>query len=138
MPAREETAPEDVQPVAKPKTKLGKIGGKGKAQEATTPELPIESHSTTPQVRSTKVGVIGGKRAMTEGNSTHEDGRDEGVIVGTEQTAVDEARQGRSETKAKPHTPRETSQERADRVRDELKRKLKEDEKAPKKKKRKF
>jgi hypothetical protein len=137
IPARQEATPDEIPPAAKPRTKLGKIGGKAKAQGTPTPEPPVEKHSLSPQTRSTKVGVIGGKRAATESSATHEDGRDEAVAEN--QTAVKEERPSRAETKTDSSAPRETSQERADRVRDELKRKLEEKEKAPpKKRKRKF
>ena len=134
MPARKEASPDEIRPAAKPRTKLGKIGGKGKVQDFATPEPPVENRSSGPQAKAAKVGVIGGKRAATHSS---EDERDKAVAE--DQTAVEEERQSRAETKVPSPVPRETSQERADRVRDELKRQLEEKERAaPKKKKRKF
>ena len=135
MPARKEASPDEIRPAAKPRTKLGKIGGKGKVQDFATPEPPVENRSSGPQAKAAKVGVIGGKRAATHSS---EDERDKAVA--DDLTAGEDERKSRAETKAPSPAPRETSQERADRVRDELKRQLEEKEKVAtkKKKKRKF
>jgi hypothetical protein len=135
------------EPAPKPKSKgkLGKIGGKKAAPPPPEPE-PEPALPSTPKPKS-KLGKIGAKKKEKAGtpapdspepkiksspHSTQEE-------VGSSNTVEDN--RGRSnvkEGKEKTPEPRETSLERADRKRAELKRELEEKAKQPVKKKRKF
>ncbi|KAE8450725.1 hypothetical protein EG329_006070 [Mollisiaceae sp. DMI_Dod_QoI] len=118
-------------PAAKPKkAKLGQIGGKKKAAE-TTP-VPEESIATSPALKAgvkRKLGAIGHKTSPSKSVKQEN----------ASQMAIEEiASRGRASTKEKTPPPRETSEERANRKREELRRELEEKAKAPAKKKRKF
>lgn len=129
-----DTAPEEKPPSAQPRSKLGKIGGKTAAAEVAKPEHEAESsHKTT---RSTRVGVIGGKRAVKVASPPTKDSMENAVP--TETAADVDGRASRSAAKIDSPAPREDSQERAYRTRHQLKHDLEEKAKAPMKKKRKF
>ena len=114
-------------PVGAPKPKKGKLGQIGGKKREATPPAPASEHeataSQTPAKR--KLGVIGGrnKTALEENRAVEKD----------------EPR-GRSVKPEKETTPppRETSEERAEKKRRDLKRDLEAKAKAPVKKKRKF
>jgi hypothetical protein len=125
-PVLEPSPPPPGQEVPKPKRgKLGQIGGKKK--DATPPPPATPELEISPLPRK-ELGAIGNKN-MTP------------VKVDTPGAAGDEhAPRGRSVEPEREKTPppRETSEERADKKRRELKRELEEKAKAPVKKKRKF
>ena len=133
----EAAAPEEKPIEAKPRSKLGKIGGKAKAMEVPAPEPQDDDEdddlNATAPAKPAKVGVIGGKRSAPQAEG---DGVKEDMPKGA--AAEEETRSARATTKTKSPPPREDSQERADRKRDQLKRQLEERAKAPAKKKRKF
>lgn len=129
------TAPQSDLPETKPCSTLGTIGGKSKASVlASEPEA--DKTASPPPARASKLGTIGGKRATREKSSPAP------PVVEDRQTpdhVQEEAvRQSRTPAREKTPQPRETSQERAGRKRDQLKRELEERSKAPVKKKRKF
>jgi hypothetical protein len=124
-PAKTELAPETSK---SKKGKLGRIGAKSKRAETPPPaeEAPEASKTETPK---RKLGAIGHKH---QSPTTKKEG-----LSQTEELEI------RGRTSVKPEKektlqPRETSEERADRKRQELKRELEEKAKAPVKKKRKF
>lgn len=110
-------------PTDKPKKKgkLGQIGGK----KESTPTPPSLQQEETPAKR--KLGAIGGRKKVDE----------DGPASGVEEVDKIRGRPVKAE-KEKTTPPRETSEERAERKRRELKRELEEKVKAPAKKKRKF
>jgi hypothetical protein len=122
--------------VHKPKKgKLGQIGGRKKQAETSPtpeeaqPEAEASTSSTTPKPKR-KLGAIGNRHQSPATGQ-------EGSPLKTEETE----RRGRASVKPekeKTPPPRETSEERADRKRLQLKRELEEKAKAPVKKKRKF
>ena len=107
---------------SEPRAKLGKIGGKGKVLDKPTRKLhkPVGDHGIPHHNRPTNPGT-----------------NVESSISGFP-TATGNERTGRTVTKAKSPLPRESSQERADRKRAELKRELEEKSRGTAKKKRKF
>ncbi|KAH8813090.1 XRCC4-like factor-domain-containing protein [Xylogone sp. PMI_703] len=130
---------------------LGRIGAKKKdptpepepepEQVQPRPEEETEGEPDTPAKKTptpkkkTKLGAIGRRRGEEAGSSSqkvHDDGDMED----------DEDTRGRRRTKTpevkEPTPPRETSEERADRKREQLKRELEQKAKVPVKKKRKF
>ncbi|TKA75381.1 hypothetical protein B0A55_06013 [Friedmanniomyces simplex] len=130
---------------AKPRAKLGAIGGKSKAVVPSpdpTSDPTLESSTPSPAMPQ-KLGTLGGKKNVPGAASTSTS-RQPSEAPSTASTANDgtPARQSRGSerrTVKAPTPPTETSQERADRKRLELKRQL--DESAAKgagKKKRKF
>lgn len=109
---------------------LGRIGGKTKASEGTVPSGAQEDDAgTTAKAASPKrsrLGAIGRKSGVNE-EPVPKRGRGETPVSGREEQIDEEER------------PRETSQERADRVREELQKELQKRAGAgPAKKKRKF
>ena len=135
-PLTRDTTPEDKPLSTKSRSKLGTIGGKGKLAVSAPSEPESETPSSRPPPKKSKMGVIGGKKAPVEKTSppaTMDDG------VRTAETVHEEpSRRSRTPAKTASPAPRETSQERADRKRDQLKRELEEKAKVPAKKKRKF
>ena len=139
------------EPAANPKFGLGKIGGRKKAP---SPSPSVPSSDEAPQPRRGKLGQIGGKKKESTPTppSSQQSGtpakRKLGAIGGrnknshAENAAIetDEQRRGRSlkVEREKTPPPRETSGEKAEKKRRELKRELEEKAKAPVKKKRKF
>lgn len=134
------TPPEAKAVEARPRSKLGKIGGKAKAMEVgpSDPQDPDENEdddlSSILQTKPTKVGMIGGKLEASR-SADHDE---TGTVDNKDGTAGVEMRSARATAKAESPGPRESSQERADRKRDQLRRELEEKAKAPAKKKRKF
>lgn len=130
-----ETSPAPKQP-AKPRSKLGTIGGKSKAKETRSKSpTPVASEPTSTPQPAKKLGTIGGKRALkssrevTVSPATPESEEREATAVS------DRKRQARAEpTPAEPEDP----VEKANAKRDKLKKELEEKAKAPVKKKRKF
>lgn len=128
-PAKSPTPPKPASPPT-PRGKkggLGKIGGK--TREATPPAANTPEKSTTPDRKPKhKLGVIGHKAKTPEADKALEHATEESTG------------RGRGVSKEEEHEkePRETSKERADRKREELKRALEEKAKVPVKKKRKF
>lgn len=152
-------SPSPKSPPAKKKGKLGKLGGKKASSPSPMPELAPEDDSqiansrpkrgmlcrlggkkrettSTPEVESQgsasskkKLGMIGGKKAAAGSASHGEETRGRAIKHQTE-----------DEEKTQETNPplRETSQERADKKREMLKRELEAKSKAPVKKKRKF
>lgn len=108
--------------VLRPKAKLGKIGGKRKV-----PDEPGESLSQP--VNDDKTS----KRKLLRNSSV-----DIESSIGRDHTTTDAERTGRAITAAKSPSSRETSQERANRKRAELKRNLEEKSRSNARKKRKF
>ncbi|OCL05524.1 XLF-domain-containing protein [Glonium stellatum] len=114
------------------KKKLGMIGGKKKDPLEAKTDTPNTSMSTDAQVGNV---IRGPFRAISEGSSPAQD-----------ETPVEEAKFGRYEprgrisleTKRTVSPPRESSRERADRKREELKRQLAAKAQTPVKKKRRF
>jgi len=100
---------------------LGKIGGK---KRETTPPAPVvaspEEHSLPDRTPKPKLGHIGHRPPAKD------------------VAKDDDVARYRTREKTVEEQPRETSKERADRKREELKRQLEEKAKAPAKKKRKF
>ena len=117
---------------SKPRSKLGMIGGKSKAPASSLEEPEKHKSTSPPPPRSSKMGLIGGKKptgTLSPASS-----------VGSPKPSH-ESSPRRSRLPEKDSTPKpiETSQERADGKRDQLKRQLEEKaSKAPAKKKRKF
>ena len=124
-PAKTGPAPETSKPK---KGKLGQIGAKNKQAETPPPadEAPETSRTETPK---RKLGAIGHKHQST---ATKKEG-----LSQPEELEI-RGRTSVNPEKEKVPQPRETSEERADRKRQELKRELEEKAKAPVKKKRKF
>lgn len=125
--AKEDAAPSDRadEALPKPKKKLGQIGGK-KKREATPPPEPADDEETASsvgqQTPKKKLGVIGHRKE-------------------TPKKEEEEPARGRQAVKAERSVtppPRETSDERADRKREQLKKELEQRAKAPAKKKRKL
>ncbi|KAK4543346.1 hypothetical protein LTR36_005705 [Oleoguttula mirabilis] len=160
--AKASATPEPAKP---PRAKLGAIGGRGgklSKATATPPDLPAptsayqpppdaaptSSASSSPAAKHHRLGTIGGKKATATATGTgtasstplHEASAAEPSTRGSTREPSPRRSRQPERTTAKEATPppRETSQERADRKRDELKRQLEEKAKAPVKKKRKF
>lgn len=146
-----------------PSKKLGAIGGRSSRPPPSPAKCPMPEPQPQPQKAArSKLGVLGGKTKVSEETTTTSDGdrtasssppapRKMGIIGGkrkpssaTPSTATspraEDALNERSRAPAKDPNPppRETSQERADRKRDALKKELEQKAKAPAKKKRRF
>lgn len=123
-------------PVVKPKkAKFGQIGGKKKAAETTpAPEESIAESSTTSTTPKAgvkrKFGALGHKASPSKTVKQES----------SSQTADEDSGRGRASHKPEREAtpPRETSEERANKKREQLQRELEEKAKAPAKKKRKF
>ncbi|CZR55403.1 uncharacterized protein PAC_05290 [Phialocephala subalpina] len=118
----------------KPKKKLGTIGGKKKAAESTP--APEERATTSPAPKAgvkRKLGQIGGNKSSPLKSSAAKQ-------ESSSQTADDDSmHRGRAPEKENTPPPRETSEERATKKREQLARELAaKASKAPVKKKRKF
>ena len=140
-------SPAKVHVVPRSKYKLGKIGGKGRDS---SPEIPAISESKS------KLGKIGGKGTLGKvGGTGSVSSRNENIAPNKKQNAVSpkqEARDQIADSKSiepesrgrtlqqrpEPSPPRETSQERADRKRAQLKRELEYKSQSAVKKKRRF
>lgn len=128
-------APAPAVPAKPKKGKLGQIGGKKKAKEedasvdAAVAEADEPAHEKTP--RKAKLGVIGKRKEPNVSSPIQGDASEEEV-------AVRGRRQVKEERPTTPE-PRETSTDKANKKRAQLKRELEEKAKAPPaKKKRKF
>lgn len=136
--------PVKAHPISRSRQKLGKIGGKGKD---TSPEAPAIATSKP------KLGKIGGKGKgggvglVSKQNESTAWKNQEGFVSSKQEetdplatpTSMDpEKRRVNAEQPPEPSPPRETSQERADRKRVQLKRELENKSHTAVKKKRKF
>ncbi|EMC99520.1 hypothetical protein BAUCODRAFT_29867 [Baudoinia panamericana UAMH 10762] len=123
---------------SRPRSKLGTIGGKNKATSSAAatpaPDIPAQQ---SPPAKSHKLGIIGGKKANSDSAGSRHDSQQHSDRDGQPSPPRQPRASERRGTK-EPTPPRETSQERADRKRAELKRQIDERAKAPVKKKRKF
>lgn len=118
------------------KAKFGTIGGKSKPTATETSDPSTASVPTIPP-KGPKLGTIGGKkRGATGSPSAAPSVAHDTVNKQADGESTDHARSIRKQST--PPAPRETSQERADRRREQLKKELEERAKAPAKKKRKF
>ncbi|KAK5122896.1 hypothetical protein LTR85_003461 [Meristemomyces frigidus] len=137
--ATPEPASENATSPAKPRAKLGAIGGKrDKANASATPEPTPTPSATSAAARQHhhKLGTIGGKKAAD--TSSRQASEEPSTRGSTREPSPRRSRQPERKEEATPPSVRETSQERADRKRGELKRQLEEKARAPVKKKRKF
>lgn len=133
--AAEDTFSEEVE-APKTRSKLGTIGGKSKPSAASPMSTENnELAEKSPPPKTSKMGVIGGKKGPTS-NSPPPPLTES--MRSPEPTKRPSPRQSRTPAKENTPPPRETSEERADRKRDRLKRELEEKAKGPAKKKRKF
>ncbi|TKA25462.1 hypothetical protein B0A50_06329 [Salinomyces thailandicus] len=142
-----EPKPEQAAPSpSKPHAKLGTIGGKSKSSKVadhTAPQSSAAEISDAPSPRKVKLGAIGGnKRGDTIGSSrpSSRSGHAETHEARGETGFEESQRRSRKTEKEATPPPRETSEERANRKRNELKRQLEEKSKGANaaKKKRKF
>ncbi|KAK3676664.1 hypothetical protein LTR78_003439 [Recurvomyces mirabilis] len=132
----------------KPRTKLGTIGGRSKTSTTPPPGEPVTISTTASPAKRHGLGTIGGKKAgklttasATDTNQPRQVSERPSAAASASATTATERKSRapeRNEIARKPTLPRETSQERADRKRNELKRQLDEKAKVPVKKKRKF
>lgn len=136
QPALSSTMTEAMQDVApadqRATKKLGAIGGRAETSTLATANSTPSEQSTPPSAKPHQMGVIGGKKHTAPSPTpTTEEG------AGVERFEREESPRARAPTKQPSH-PRETSQERADKKRDQLKRELEQKAHVPVKKKRKF
>ena len=139
-----EKSPAKTHPIPKSRQKLGKIGGKGKDCSPDAPAIPTSKP---------KLGKIGGKGkgggvGLVSSQNKSTAWKNEEDIASSKQEATDSLaaptsrepeRRGRTaEQPPEPSPPRETSQERADRKRAQLKRELENKSHTAVKKKRRF
>ena len=137
-------SPAKTHPILKTRQKLGKIGGKGKDYSPDAPAIPTSKP---------KLGKIGGKGkgvglGLSSSQNESNAWKNEEDIVSSKQESTDrlaapssmepERRSRTAEQPREPSPPRETSQERADRKRAQLKRELENKSHAAVKKKRRF
>lgn len=137
-------SPAKIYPILKSRKKLGKIGGKGKDCSPDAPAIPTSKP---------KLGMIGGKGKgggvglMSIQNESSAWKNQEDIVSSKREvkdplaapTSMEPVRRGRTtEQPPEPSPPRETSQERADRKRAQLKRELENKSHAAVKKKRRF
>lgn len=160
---KEQTPPKKAQtPPKQKRTTLGRIGtkkrdpspGSESAQQQTAPgseteggpeDTPVKKPKM-PTPKKTKLGAIGHKRAAEAASGSDEKKRG-GNIARESDTVIEDDSRGRERMSSKekmtpevkdPTPQRETSEERADRKREQLKKELEQKAKAPVKKKRKF
>ncbi|KAK1086562.1 hypothetical protein LTR33_001501 [Friedmanniomyces endolithicus] len=146
VPVASENEPQPViTSLAKPRSKLGAMGGKSKAVVQSSERTPDPSPgiSSPSSAKPHKLGKLGGKKLIAGGaSSTNSRQLSEAPSAASTTNEGTPARQSRgSERRAikEPTPPRETSQERVDRKRFELKRQLDQTTaKGAAKKKRKF
>lgn len=124
------------------RAKLGTIGGRGKAKASATPDAtPTDApkSSATSPVKHHKLGIIGGKKQVTSTlhRSSHQTSEESSTRGSTREPSPQRSSR-QPERKSTTSPVRETSQDRADRKRNELKRQLEAKAHAPAKKKRKF
>ncbi|KAK1072669.1 hypothetical protein LTR74_002461 [Friedmanniomyces endolithicus] len=146
LPVASENEPEHViASPAKPRPKLGAMGGKSKAVAPSSECKPDPSPGTTSpsSAKPHKLGKLGGNEIIAGGassaNSRQLSEAPSAANTTNEGSPVRQSRESERRATKEPTPPRETSQERADKKRLELKRQL--DQTAAKgaaKKKRKF
>lgn len=146
-PPREDSSPEVEEapsrlahePSKPSKGKLGRIGGASKAYSPPDPAPPTLAEPDSPNISSRKLAMIGGKKASngTESPPSEAPRTVERTPASSSVRKPSPAR-ARSVKTSESSAPRETSQERADRKRDQLRRELEMRAQAPAKKKRKF
>ena len=137
-------SPAKTHPIQKSRQKLGKIGGKGKDGSPDAPAIPTSKPKLGKiggKGKGSGVGLVSGQNKSTALTSQEDS-------VSSKQGATDPLaapmsmepeRRGRTaEQPPEPSPPRETSQERADRKRAQLKRELESKSHAAVKKKRRF
>ena len=133
--ARETPSPAADSPTAKSsksRSTLGTIGGRAKAESPLLEEDPTSQH-LSPPVRSSKMGVIGGKAAPKPSAVPQQQS-----IPQEEPPKQHSPARAQTPVNATTPAPEEPLEVVADRKRDELKRELDDKAKAPVKKKRKF
>ncbi|KAK5165861.1 uncharacterized protein LTR77_008784 [Saxophila tyrrhenica] len=139
LPEPKEPTPDVASPQPKARAKLGTIGGKAKDPTAATTVSTPSEQGSPPPAKGRAIGKIGGRIG---GKSVKGSTQQEVVVAeppAKEDQGQDESPlRSRAPTKEPTPQPRETSQERANRKRDQLKRDLEDKAKAPVKKKRKF
>ncbi|KAK4987834.1 hypothetical protein LTR66_007499 [Elasticomyces elasticus] len=122
-----------------PRRKLGAIGGKSKSQSSQTPSLESSNpHALQGSLvkRNSTLEVITSKQDMVQSSSSTAPAANLAVLDTAEEPRS--CLRSRDKTPGRSPSPRETSVERADRKRAELKRELEAKAKAPVKQKRKF
>ncbi|KAK3705895.1 hypothetical protein LTR37_013048 [Vermiconidia calcicola] len=125
----------DIEPLSpKPRSKLGTIGGRAKASTPAAVDSEGDKPAQSGSSRHSKIGIIGGKKARDPSPMTESLEEPHPPASAAEQAP----RRARTPAKKATPAPRETSRERADRKREQLKRELEAKAKAPVKKKRKF
>lgn len=131
-PAKSPSPPTPASPAPSKAKKggLGKIGGKAKETTPPSTKAAVEEKTTLDHKPKHKLGVIGHKATTPAPKA------DEAKSHDAEETRGRGAEVSKEEEREQE--PRETSKERADRKREELKRALEEKARAPVKKKRKF
>ncbi|KAF2481289.1 XRCC4-like factor-domain-containing protein [Neohortaea acidophila] len=136
-PKPEDTTQPDDTPAPKTRGKLGTIGGKtSQALSVASPPRASSSKPVTHEpspAKPSKLGAIGGRKTEKATSSSRH-----ATEEAAEPEAPTPARLARKAEQQSPPAVRETSEERADRKRDQLKRELEEKAKAPSKKKRRF
>lgn len=134
-------------PKSKSKPKLGKIGGKRKDSSPEIPVVPTSKPKLGKIGGKGKLGKVGGTGSVYDQNKGIPANRPEGRVSpkceARDETAASKSsepeRKGRTvEQPLEPSPPRETSQERANRKREQLKRELERKSQAASKKKRRF
>ena len=139
-PAKPVSQPPASSPAEKPRPRLGALGGRAKAKHSHEPASSDEAASEQASsaalpAKKSKMGVIGGKKLRPTDSPLHSA---EELSATPEAPGESSPRKSRAVEKGTSPALRETSQERADRKRDQLKRELEEKARAPVKKKRKF
>ncbi len=133
--------------VLNPKSKLGKIGGKGKDSSPETPVVLTSKPKLGKIGGKGKLGKVGGIGSISIQNEDAASNNSEEPVnprcEASDQTAATkllepETRGRTAQQPLEPSPPRETSQERANRKREQLKRELESKSQAAAKKKRRF
>lgn len=140
-------SPAKTHSVPKSKLKLGKIGGKGKENSPESAAVPITKPKLGKIGGKGKLGKVGGTGSVSDKNESAPSNRPQDLVSpkreASNQTAApiisEPERSGRTvQRPSEPSPPRETSQERANRKRAQLKRELESKSQAATKKKRRF
>ena len=131
----------------KSKQKLGKIGGKRKDSSPEPPAIPLSKPKLGKIGGKGKIGRLGGAGTVSNQNEGRASTKQEDIVNPKREVRdqnavpkpVEPERRGRNvEQPPEPSPPRETSQERANRKREQLKRELENKSQAAVKKKRRF
>ena len=138
-------APAKTHLVPHSKPKLGKIGGKGKDDSSDTPVAPTPKPKLGKIGGKGKLGKVGGTVSVSSQNESAASNKPHDPVSPVGETRDKVAapntfeRRGRTiEQPPEPSPSRETSQERANRKREQLKRELESKSQATTRKKRKF